>query len=187
MIYAFDESPIQQGVFWAGSNDGLVHMSRDDGANWTNVTGNIPDLPPDGVVRAIQASKRAAAKAYLTVERHQVGDFAAYVYKTEDYGASWTKITNGIADSVLSYTRHIEEDPVREGLLYLGTENALYASWDDGGNWHSLMTDLPSAPVYGIVVQEHFNDLWWAPTAAASGSSTISVRSSSSMRTWSLP
>ena len=159
VIYAFDESPIQQGVFWAGSNDGLVHMSRDDGANWTNVTGNIPDLPPDGVVRAIQASKRAAAKAYLTVERHQVGDFAAYVYKTEDYGASWTKITNGIADSVLSYTRHIEEDPVREGLLYLGTENALYASWDDGGNWHSLMTDLPSAPVYGIVVQEHFNDL----------------------------
>ncbi len=159
VIYALDESPVQQGVLWAGSNDGLVHVSQDNGESWTNVTGNIPDLPPDGVVRAVEASKWDAGKAYLAIELHQVGDFAPYVYKTEDYGQSWTKITDGIADSVLSFARHIEEDPVRPGLLYLGTENALYASWDDGASWQSLMTNLPASPVYGIFIQEHFNDM----------------------------
>ncbi len=95
----------------------------------------------------------------MAIEHHLVGDFGPYVYKTEDYGQSWTAVTGGIADSPLSYVRHIEEDPVRPGLLYLGTENALYVSWDDGASWQSLMTDLPAAPVYGIAVQGHFNDL----------------------------
>ena len=92
VIYAFDESPVRQGVLWAGSNDGLVHVSQDGGANWTNVTSNIPDLPPLGTVRNIDASKWDAGKAYLTVDFHQVGNFAPYVYKTEDFGQSWTKI-----------------------------------------------------------------------------------------------
>ena len=159
VIYAFDESPVQQGVFWAGSNDGLVHVSRDGGTTWTNVTENLPGLPPLGTVRNIDASKWNAGAAYLTVDFHQVGNFDPYVYKTDDYGASWTKITTGIAESPLSYARNIREDPVRQGLLYLGTENALYVSFDDGAGWHSLQNNMPAAPMYWIEVQEHFNDL----------------------------
>jgi photosystem II stability/assembly factor-like uncharacterized protein len=159
VIYAFDESPVEAGVLWAGSNDGLVHVSRDGGANWTNVTDNIPNLPPDGVVRNIDASKWEAGKAYLTIEFHQVGNFDPYVYKTENFGERWTKITDGIAEGPVSYTRNIREDPVRPGLLYLGTENALYVSFDDGESWQSLSTNIPPTPMYWIVVQEQFNDL----------------------------
>ena len=159
VIYAFEESPLKQGVFWAGTNDGLVHVSQDNGKTWKNVTKNIPKLPKFGVVRNIEASKWNPAKAYLTIEFHQVGDFKPYVYKTENYGKSWEKITNGIKPGNLSYTRNIKEDPVKEGLLYLGTENALYFSNDDGENWQSLMSNLPPSPMYWIDVQEHFNDL----------------------------
>ena len=159
VIYAFEESPVKQGVFWAGTNDGLVHVSQDNGKTWKNVTKNIPKLPKLGVVRNIEASKWNPAKAYLTIEFHQVGDFKPYVYKTENYGKSWEKITNGIKPGNLSYTRNIKEDPVKEGLLYLGTENALYFSNDDGENWQSLMSNLPPSPMYWIDVQEHFNDL----------------------------
>ena len=159
VIYAFDESPAQQGVFYAGSNDGMVHVSRDDGASWQDVTDNLPDWPADGVVRGIDASKWDAGKAYLVAEGHQVGDFRPYVYRTENYGESWTKITDGIDDHILSFTRDISEDPVRPGLLYLGTENRLYVSFNDGDDWQPLINNLPPAPMYGIVVQEHFNDL----------------------------
>jgi hypothetical protein len=159
VIYAFDESPAQQGVFWAGSNDGLVHVSRDGGDTWDNVTGNIPGLPPLGTVRNINASKWDAGKAYVTIDFHQVGNFDPFIYKTEDFGESWTKITAGIPLSPLSYARNIREDPVRPGLLYAGTENALYISFDDGANWQSLHTNLPHTPMYWIAVQEHFNDL----------------------------
>ena len=159
VIYAFDESPVQQGVFWAGSNDGQVHLSRDGGETWNNVSKNIPGLPPLGTVRNIDASKWDAGKAYIAVDFHQVGNFDPLVYKTEDYGEHWTPITSGISRSPLSYVRNIREDPVRPGLLYLGTENALYVSFDDGGNWQPLQTNLPPAPMYWIVIQEHFNDL----------------------------
>ena len=159
VIYAFDESPAQQGVFYAGSNDGKVHVSRDDGGTWTDVTANLPDWPTDGVVRGIDASKWDPGKAYLAVEAHQVGDFTPYAYRTEDYGQSWTKITEGIDDHVLSFTRSIQEDPVREGLLFLGTENRVYVSFDDGDHWQALINNLPPSPMYGIVVQQHFNDL----------------------------
>lgn len=159
VIYAFEESPVQKGVFWVGTNDGLVQVSKDGGENWTNVTANIPDLPELGVVRNIDASKWDAGKAYMTIEFHQVGNFKPYVYKTSDYGQSWQKITNGIDEGNLNYTRNIKEDPKREGLLYLGTESKLYVSYDDGENWQSLMANLPHTPMYWIDVQEHFNDL----------------------------
>ena len=160
VIYAFDESPLREGLFWAGTNDGLVHISRDGGETWQNVTANIPGLPPLGTVRNIDASKWNEGAAYLTVDFHQVGDFAPYVYKTKNYGQSWTKIVNGIADStMLNYARCVREDPVREGLLYVGTENALYFSLDDGENWQSLMTNLPASPMYWIDIPEHFNDM----------------------------
>tara|TARA_Y100000816_G_scaffold133301_1_gene94173 strand:- start:25891 stop:29079 length:3189 start_codon:yes stop_codon:yes gene_type:complete len=159
VIYAFDESPVKKGLFWAGTNDGLVHISQDGGETWTNVTKNIPNLPKLGVVRNIEASKWDEGKAYLTIEFHQIGNFEPYVYKTENYGKSWKKITEGIDDSNLSYTRCIKEDPVREGLLYLGTENKLYVSFNDGENWQELMSNLPHTPMYWIDIQEHFNDL----------------------------
>lgn len=159
VIYAFDESPLRQGVFWAGTNDGLVHVSRDDGATWTNVTANIPELPPDGVVRSIDASRHDLARAYITIEHHQVGDFEARAYRTEDFGETWTRITDGVGNYPLDYTRHLLEDPVRPGLLYLGTESSLYLSFDDGDRWQRFMPNLPPTPYYGLVIQEHFHDL----------------------------
>jgi len=159
VIYAFDESPVQEGVLWTGSNDGLVHVTRDGGGSWVNVTSNIPDLPVDGVVRSIDASRWSAGKAYVTIEHHQVGDFAPRAYKTEDFGATWTKIVAGVDNDPVDYTRYLLEDPVRPGLLYLGTESTLYVSFDDGGRWQPFMNGLPPTPYYGIVVQERFNDL----------------------------
>ena len=159
VIYAFDESPVQEGIYWAGTNDGLIHVSRDGGDTWDNVTKNIPDLPKLGVVRNIDASKWDAGKAYISIEHHQVGNFEPHAYKTDDFGKSWTKIVKGIPVSQLSYVRNIKEDPVRPGLLYLGTENALYVSFNDGAQWQSLMTNLPAAPMYWIDIQEEFNDL----------------------------
>ncbi len=159
VIYAFDQSPVDANVLWTGSNDGLMHVTRDGGQTWTNVTDNIPDLPPDGVVRSIDASKWDAAKAYIAIEHHQQGNFEPHVYKTDDYGENWEKIVDGIADSPLSYAREILEDPVRPGLVYLGTENALYVTFNDGDMWQPLMNNLPPAPMYDMVVQEHFNDL----------------------------
>jgi photosystem II stability/assembly factor-like uncharacterized protein len=158
VIYAFDESPIEQGVFWAGTNDGLVQVSRDDGATWTNVTENIPNLPPDGIVRSIDASRFDVAKAYITIEHHQVGDFDARAYKTDDFGATWTQITNGVDNYPVDYTRYLLEDPVRPGLLYLGTETHVYISYDDGESWQLFMPNLPPSPYYGLIIQEHFND-----------------------------
>ncbi len=159
VIYAFDESPVRQGVFWAGTNDGLMHVSRDGGQSWTNVTEKIPNLPPDGVVRSIDASKWDAAKAYVAIEHHQQGNFEPHVYRTDNYGEDWDEIVDGIDVGPLSYAREILEDPVRPGLLYLGTENKIYVSFDDGDHWQSLMTNIPAAPMYDFVVQEHFNDL----------------------------
>ena len=159
VIYAFDESPVKKGILWAGTNDGLVHISKDNGDTWTNVTKNIPNLPKLGVVRNIEASRWSEGKAYLTIEFHQVGNFEPYVYKTENFGKSWKKITTGIKEGNLSYTRCVKEDPVKEGLLYLGTENKLYVSFNDGENWQEMMSNLPHAPMYWIDIQEHFNDL----------------------------
>lgn len=159
VIFAFEESPIQKGLLWAGTNDGQVQISKDGGQSWTNLTNNLPGLPPLGTVRNIEASKYAAGRAYLTVDLHQVGDFKPYVYKTDNFGQTWTKITQGIPESTLSYACNIIEDPVRPGLLYLGTENALYISFNDGAIWQSFMSNLPATPMYWLTVQEHFNDL----------------------------
>ena len=159
VVYAIAESPLEPGLIWAGTNDGLVQLTRDGGASWTNVTANLPDLPPNGVVRNIDASKWDAGKAYLSVEFHFDGNFDPYFYKTEDFGESWTKITGGIEPSPVSYARNILEDPVRPGLLYAGTESTLYVSFDDGGSWQEFMPNLPHTPYYWLTVQENFDDL----------------------------
>jgi photosystem II stability/assembly factor-like uncharacterized protein len=158
-VMAIAESRLERGLIWAGTNDGQVQLTRDNGKTWTNVTKNIPNLPASGTVRNIEPSRYDAATAYLTVDLHQENNRDPWVYKTTDYGKTWRAITNGIPKSMLSYTHWLTEDPLRRGLLYLGTENAIYVSFDDGEHWLSLQLNLPHAPVYGIVVQEHFNDL----------------------------
>ncbi len=159
VVYAIAESPVAKGLIWVGTNDGLVQLTRDDGKTWTNVTKNIPDLPPWGSVRSIAPSRYDAGTAYLTVDFHQMNDRDPYIYRTHDYGKTWTKITNGIPRSMLSYAKVICEDPKRRGMLYVGTENGIYVSFNDGDLWQPLQNDLPHAPVSGIVVQEHFDDL----------------------------
>jgi photosystem II stability/assembly factor-like uncharacterized protein len=159
VVFAIAESPKESGLIWAGTNDGLVQISRDGGKNWSNVTKNIPSLPDWGTVSNIEASRYDAGTAYITVDFHQVNNRDPFVYKTNDYGKTWTAITNGIPRSMLSYAHCIREDPGRKGLLYLGTENGLYVSFDDGRNWQPLQNKLPHAPVYWIAVQERFHDL----------------------------
>ena len=159
VVFGIAESPIEQGLIWAGTNDGLLHVTRDNGATWTNVTENMPDLPEWLAVRSIAASRYDAGTAYVAIDGHQMNVRDPYVYRTRDYGASFEKITDGIPPSMLSYTKIIIEDTKRQGLLYVGTENAIYVSFDDGDNWQPLQNNLPAAPVSGIVIQEHFNDL----------------------------
>jgi len=159
VVFAIAESPKEKGLIWAGTNDGLVQLTRDGGKNWANVTKNIPNLPAWGTVSNIEASRYDAGTAYVTVDFHQVNNRDPFVYKTNDYGQTWKAITNGVPRSMLSYAHCVREDPVRKGLLYLGTENALYYSLNDGENWQPLQSGLPHAPVYWLTIQEHFNDL----------------------------
>ncbi len=159
VVFGISESPIEPGLIWAGTNDGLLHVTRDNGGTWTNVTGNMPGLPEWLAVRSIAASRYDAGTAYVAIDGHQMNVRDPYIYRTRDYGESFEKITDGIPPSMLSYTKIIVEDPKRQGLLYAGTENAIYVSFDDGDSWQPLQNNLPAAPVSGIVVQEHFNDL----------------------------
>lgn len=159
VIYSIAESPVKQGVIWVGTNDGQVSLTRDAGAHWTNVTKNIPGLGPMGTIWNIAPSLFDGATAYITVNREQMGDYNAYVYKTSDYGHSWNLISGGVPKSVNSSAHCVIEDPVRKGMLYLGTDNAIYVSWDDGGHWTNINNNLPHAPVYWLTFQKRFNDL----------------------------
>ena len=149
-IFAFAESPITRGLFWAGSDDGLVHISRDGGQSWQNVTP--ADLPEWALISIIEPSPHDPAVAYMAATRYKLDDFRPYLYKTSDYGATWTKITGGIAEN--DFTRVIREDPQRRGLLYAGTETGMRVSFDDGANWQSLQLNLPVVPIHDLVVQD---------------------------------
>jgi photosystem II stability/assembly factor-like uncharacterized protein len=159
VIFALTESPKETGLIWAGTNDGQVQVTRDSGKNWSNVTKNLPNFPEWGTVDNIEASRYDAGTAYLTVDGHQVNFRDPFVYRTADYGKTWTLITAGIPHNMLNYAHCVREDPVRKGLLYLGTESGLYVSFDDGKNWQPLQSGLPHAPVYWLAVQERFHDL----------------------------
>jgi photosystem II stability/assembly factor-like uncharacterized protein len=159
VVFALAESPKEAGVLWAGTNDGLVQITRDGGKTWINVTPNIPGLPEWGTVSNIEASRFDAGTAYISVDFHQVNNRDPFIYRTADYGKTWTRITNGIPHGVLSYVHCVREDTVRKGLLYAGTENGAYVSFNDGQNWQPLQMNLPHAPVYWIAVQDHFHDL----------------------------
>lgn len=148
-IFAFAESPVTPGLFWAGSDDGLVHISHDDGKSWQNVTPD--DLPEWALISIIEPSPHDPATAYIAATRYKWDDFSPYLYKTNDYGASWTKITSGITEN--DFTRVIREDPARRGLLYAGTETGIHLSFDDGAHWQSLQLNLPVVPIHDLVVQ----------------------------------
>ena len=159
-LFAIAESPIEPGVLWTGSNDGLVQLSRDGGGQWQNVTANLDaDLPPLGTVSNIEPSRHRPGTAYLTVDRHQMGDTATYAYKTEDYGQSWRLLRGDLPQDTFSYAHCLREDPKRPGLLYLGTENGVWLSFDDGVHWQRLRAGLPPAPVHWLTIPAHFDDL----------------------------
>ena len=149
-IFAFAESPLKRGLFWAGSDDGLLHISQDGGETWRNITP--PDLPEWALVSIIEPSPHDPATAYVAANRYKLDDFHPYLYKTNDYGATWTKITTGIAEN--DFTRAIREDPVRRGLLYAGTETGVHVSFDDGEHWQSLRLNLPAVPIHDLVIKD---------------------------------
>ena len=149
-IFSLMVSAHQPGVLMAGSDDGLVHVSLDDGGDWANVTP--PDLPKFSQVTMIEESPHTAGTVYMTVARHKNGDDAPYVYKSADLGTTWTRIDAGLpADQ---FCRVIREDPNRKGLLYVGTELGIHVSFDDGASWQSLQCNLPVSPVYDFVVKD---------------------------------
>lgn len=158
-LFAIEESSLAAGLIWVGTNDGQVQLTRDGGKTWNNVTANIPNLPPWGTIANIEPSRYQAGTAYITVDLHQMGDFDPYIYKTADYGQSWTKISDGIPKSVHSFAHVVKEDPKQEGMLYVGLDNGIYLSFDDGKNWTALRSNLPPAPVYWLEIQAHFDDL----------------------------
>lgn len=149
-IFAFAESPVEAGVLWAGSDDGFVHVSRDGGANWANVTP--PELPEFALVSIIEPSPHDPSAAYFAATRYKLSDHRPYLYKTDDFGASWTQINEGIPEN--DFTRVIREDPGKRGLLYAGTERGVYVSFDDGSAWQPLQLNLPVVPVHDLIVKD---------------------------------
>jgi len=147
-VFALAESPVAAGVIWAGSDDGLIHLSRDHGAHWDNVTP--PDLPPWTLISVVEPSPHDAATAYVAATRYKLDDPEPYLYRTTDWGRSWTRIVDGIEAG--DYTRVIREDPVRRDMLYAGTETGIYVSWDAGRQWRRLGGNLPVVPIHDLVV-----------------------------------
>ena len=147
-IYSIRESPLVEGILWIGSNDGPIHLTKDGGITWLNVTPD--DLNNGGRVDSVEPSHFKKEKAYVTILRYQLGDWKPYIYKTLDFGESWELITNGIPNNYP--VRVLREDPIREGLLYAGTEFGMYVSYDDGKNWESLQLNLPVTPVTDIKI-----------------------------------
>ena len=152
-IFALAESPAVKGVLWAGSDDGLVHLSSDGGAHWNNVTPK--ELPAWGTVSMIDPSHANPDVAYIAIDRHKLDDIAPYAWKTADRGKTWTRITTGLPDKAVVHV--VREDPARPGLLYAGTELGVFVSFDDGAHWQTLQLNLPATPIHDLVVKD--NDL----------------------------
>ena len=149
-IFALAESPLEKGLLWAGSDDGLIHVTRNGGGSWQNVTP--PEMPEWGTVSIIDPSPHAAGTAYAAVDRHKLDDFKPYIFKTADYGKTWSRSVAGIPDG--DYVHVVREDPKRGGLLYAGTETGVYFSIDDGAHWQRLRLNLPVVPVHDLVVKD---------------------------------
>jgi photosystem II stability/assembly factor-like uncharacterized protein len=148
-IFALAESPLQKGMIWVGTDDGLVQLTADGGAHWSAVTPS--GMPEWGTISMIDPSPFDAGGAYLAVDRHRLDDIKPYAYKTANGGKSWTSITAGLPDGAVVHA--VRADPVKHGLLYAGTERGVYVSFDDGGHWQSLQLDLPPSPIHDLVVK----------------------------------
>ena len=154
-IFTIAESPVTKGQIWVGSDDGLIHLTRDGGKNWVNVT---PKGMPDWIrINAIDPSPFEAGTAYVAATNYQQDDFRPFLFKTNDFGKTWKKIVNGIPDT--HFTRAIREDPNHEGLLVAGTEFGLYISYDDGENWKSFQLNLPITPITDLMFQKGEKEL----------------------------
>jgi photosystem II stability/assembly factor-like uncharacterized protein len=152
-IFTLAESPVKKGMLWAGTDDGLVQVTTDDGRSWSNVTPS--QLPEWSMISIIDPSPHDPAGAAIAVDRHKLDDYRPYIYKTRDSGKSWSLITEGIPSG--AYVHAVREDPVRKGLLYAGTERGVFFSLDDGAHWQPLQLNLPAAPIHDLVVKN--NDL----------------------------
>ena len=150
-VFAIAESPREAGLIWAGSDDGLVHVTRDGGKNWKNVTAGMPGFPEWGTVSMIEPSPFDAGTAYVVVDAHRLDDMRPYLYKTSDYGASWRRLDTGLAADV--YLHAVREDPAKRGQLYLGTERGVMYSPDDGKTWRELKLNLPTVAVHDLAVK----------------------------------
>jgi photosystem II stability/assembly factor-like uncharacterized protein len=149
-IFALAESFHDPDILWAGSDDGLVHITKDGGKNWDNITPR--QLPQWSLISMIETSTFDPAVAYLAVDRHELDDFSPYVYKTSDFGRSWKRISGGLPDG--TFVRVVREDPQRKGLLYAGTETGVFLSFNDGEDWQPLQLNLPVVPIHDMVVKD---------------------------------
>ena len=150
-IFAAQESALQEGLLWVGSDDGLVHVTKDGGENWENVTPK--GMPEWMMINSVEPSVFDAGTCYIAGTKYKTGDFAPYLYKTTDYGKSWTKITNGIDSE--HFTRVLREDPKQKGLLYAGTETGMYISFNDGKNWNPFQLNLPIVPITDLIIKDN--------------------------------
>ncbi len=150
-IFAANESPLKEGLLWVGSDDGLIHVTKDGGQNWDNVTPK--NMPEWNMINSIEPSAFDEGTCYVAATRYKLGDFQPYLYKTTDYGQTWAKITNGINNE--HFTRVVREDPKRKGLLYAGTETGMYVSFDDGANWSPFQMNLPIVPITDLTIKEN--------------------------------
>ena len=150
-IFVAQESPITEGLLWVGSDDGLIHVTKDGGQNWENVTPK--GMPEWMMINSIEPSAYDAGTCYVAGTKYKTGDFAPYLYKTTDYGKTWKKITNGIQAE--HFTRVLREDPKRKGLLYAGTETGMYISFDDGSNWQPFQLNLPIVPITDLAIKDN--------------------------------
>jgi photosystem II stability/assembly factor-like uncharacterized protein len=149
-IFAVAESFHDPNILWVGTDDGLVHITRDGGNHWTNITPK--EMPEWSLISMVEVSTFDAGTAYLAVDRHELDDYGPYIYKTEDFGKTWKKITNGLPGN--TFVRVVREDPERKGLLYAGAETGIFVSLDDGAHWQSLQLNLPVVPIHDMVVKE---------------------------------
>ncbi|MGB5653902.1 MAG: glycosyl hydrolase [Robiginitalea sp.] len=149
-IFAANESPLKEGLMWVGSDDGLIHITRDGGQNWENVTPE--GMPEWNMINSIEPSAFDEGTCYVAATRYKLGDFTPYLYKTTDYGQTWSLITDGIPEE--HFTRVVREDPKRKGLLYAGTETGMYISFDDGASWNPFQLNLPIVPVTDLAIKD---------------------------------
>src|SRR5437868_5636591 len=148
-VFALAESPVKQGTIWAGTDDGLVHVTTDDGQHWSNVT---PKMPEWSSVDLIEPSPHDGNTAYVAVDRHKLDDFKPYIFKTTDLGKTWTPVVRGIPDG--AYVHAVREDPKKRGLIYAGTELGVFVSFDDGAHWQPSQLNLPVSPIHDLVVKD---------------------------------